>query len=190
MRKIGFAIALVVLMSAFVVAEDSSVKIDNDFVHRAFGKEFTLIPEMGAMVGDLDGDGVEDIAIAARCKNPLLDAAEHDYTVLDPYYSFYGYGDPKLTMSFGAEEPSLRALVVLIIHGSGPDAWRAENAKSKFVIINLPYRQISVRKFTVAKKKKPVMAIFAEESNSLKETSALYFDGKTYKYVPMGSSME
>src|SRR5215469_11383473 len=185
MRKISLAtIPLLLLLSAFAVAEDSSVKIDNDFVHRAFGKEFTLIPEMGAMVGDLDGDGVEDIAIAARCKNPLLDAAEHSYTVLDPYYSFYGYGDPKLTMSFGAEEPSLRALVVLIIHGSGTEAWRAQKAKSKFVIINLPYRQISVRRFAVAKKKKPVMAIFTEESNSLKETSALYFDGKTYKYVP------
>ena len=47
------------------------------------------------MFGDLDGDGVEDVVIAARCKNPMLDEAEHNYTVMDPYNDFYGYGDPQ-----------------------------------------------------------------------------------------------
>jgi hypothetical protein len=163
-------------------------KIDNDFVQRTFGKDFSIVPEVGGMVGDVDGDGVEDAVIAARCKNPLLDEAEHNYTVIDPYNSFFGYGDPKVTMSFVEDSPTKRNLVVLIIHGAGAEAWRSGTPKAKYVVINLPYRTLSVRKMRL--KKKVIEAIYAEEGNELSETSALFFDGKNYKYVPMGSSME
>jgi len=37
---------------------------------------------------------VEDVAIAARCKNPMVDQAEHNYTVVDPYYDFFGMAIP------------------------------------------------------------------------------------------------
>ena len=163
-------------------------KIDNDFVQRQFGNQFTLLPEVGARFGDLDGDGAEDAVIAARCKNPLLDEAEHNYTVLDPYYTFYGYGDPKLTTTFREGDPARQGLVVLIIHGDGPDGWRAAKPKSKFVIINLPYRNVSVRK--MALRKKTVQAVYIEESGELEESSALFFDGKKYRYVPMGGNMQ
>lgn len=169
-------------------AQPASGKIDNDFVRQTFGDQFTLVPEIGGMIGDLDGDGIEDVAIAARCKNPLLDEAAHNYVVLDPYYTFYGYGDPKLTSSFGKNDPSNKGLVVLVIHGAGPDAWHSATPKAKYVIINLPYRALSVRRMRLGKK--IVGAIYAEEGNDLGESSALYFDKKTYKYVPMGSSME
>jgi hypothetical protein len=184
------------LLLAFAVAAfvptlaqgQTTQKIDNDFVQRAFGKDFTIVTEVGGMVGDVDGDGVEDAVIAARCKNPLLDEAEHNYAVIDPYYTFFGYGDPKVSMSFVEENPAKRGLVVLIIHGDGPDAWRSATPKAKYVVINMPYRTLTVRKMRM--KKKTLQAIYAEEGNDLNETSALFFDGKTYKYVPMGSSME
>jgi len=99
-------------------------KVDDEFIHRQFGKEFTMLPDFPVLLGDFDGDGVEDAAIAARCKNPLLDVDEHHYKVQDPYFTFYGYGDPKVTMSFGDDDPSRRGLVMLIIHGAGPQAWR------------------------------------------------------------------
>ena len=133
-------------------------------------------------------NGVEDVVIAARCKNPLIDQAEHDYKVLDPYDSFYGFGDPKVTTKFSEEDPLYRGLVLLIIHGAGSDGWRAEATKSKFVIINLPFKQLAVKKLTVHKK--PVMAIYAEEATADGATSVIFFDGKKYKYQPMGSSME
>jgi len=163
-------------------------KIDNDFVVAQFGNQFTLLPEVGAMFGDLDGDGVEDAVIAARCKNPLLDQAEHNYTVMDPYYTFYGYGDPKLTTTFKEGVPERQGLVVLIIHGTGPEAWRSAKPKSKYVIINLPYRTVSVRKMQL--RKKTIQAVYIEEGDELGEASALFFDGKKYKYVPMGGNMQ
>jgi len=187
-RRVLFALSIVVLLSAVSLAQGNAPKVDENFVHQAFGRDFTMISEIPAMTADMDGDGVEDVVIAARCKNPLLDEAEHGYVVLDPYNSFYGYGDPKVTMSFGDDNPIRKGLVVLIIHGSGPDAWRSAAPKAKFVIINQPYRGLSVRRMKLGKKL--IEAVYVEEGNDLGETSALFFDGKKYKYEPMGSSMQ
>ena len=189
MRRVFLALSLLFVLTALSGAQTAAApKIDNEFVHKVFGKEFTLIPEIGGYFGDLDGDGVEDAVIAARCKNPLLDEAEHNYTVIDPYYTFYGYGNPKVTTTFTEGDPNKKNLVVLIIHGAGAEAWRSQQAKSKYVVVNLPYRGLSVRKYRWGKK--TVQAVYAEESNDLGEASALVFDGKKYRYIPMGASME
>jgi len=186
-RSVLLALSVAVLFPASGWGQ-AAQKIDNDFVQRAFGKDFTIMSEVSGMVGDVDGDGVEDAVIAAHCKNPLLDQAEHNYEVIDPYYAFYGFGDPKVTMSFVDDNQARRGLVVLIIHGSGPDAWRSATPKAKFVLINVPYTALSVRRMKVGKK--VVQAIYCEEGNELQETSAVYFDGKKYRYEPMGSSMQ
>jgi len=39
-------------------------------------------------------------------------------------------------------------------------------------------------------KKKTVLAIYVLENGGDQMTSAIYWDGKKYKYEPMGSSME
>jgi hypothetical protein len=74
--------------------QSASRKIDNDFVQQQFGNQFTMLPDIAPAFGDLDGDGVEDVAIAARCKNPMLDQAEHNYTVMDPYNDFLAMAIP------------------------------------------------------------------------------------------------
>ena len=140
------------------------------------------------MMADLNGDGVEDIAIAARCTNPMADQAEHNYRVVDPFNAFFGYGDPKITTTFASEDPERRGLVLLIIHGSGQDAWRSATPKAKFIIVNLPYKQVMVKKLML--RKRPVMAIYAEETGGNETVSATFWDGKKYHYQPLGSSLE
>lgn len=166
----------------------ADLKIDNEFVHAQFGNQFTLLPDVQPTFGDLDGDGVEDVVIAARCKNPMLDQGEHNYTVVDPYYDFFGYGDPKLTTTFSEGDPTRRGLVVLIVEGAGKDGWRAATPKAKFVMVNLPYQTISVRKMKM--KKRTIEAIYVEEAGELGDSSAVFFDGRKFRYVPMGGNMQ
>ena len=86
MKKISLLLvfSFAMLIPAFGQDPSASLKIDNEFVHQQFGKEFTFLPEFPPVFGDLDGDGVEDVVIAARCKNPMLDQGEHNYVVSDP----------------------------------------------------------------------------------------------------------
>jgi hypothetical protein len=126
--------------------------------------------------------------IVARVKNPLADQAELDYKVLDPYDEFFGVGDPKITTQFASADPARRGLVICIIHGSGSETWRAAQPKAKFVIINLPFQHLAAKRIQMRKKKVP--AIYAEETGGDQMTSVIYFDGKKYKYQPMGASMQ
>ena len=97
-------------------------------------------------------------------------------------------GHPKMTTTFSEGDPVNRGLVVLIINGDGPATWRSPTPKSKFVMVNLPYRAISVRKFKL--KKRTVEAIFVEEAGDTGDSSAIFFDGKKFRYVPMGGDMQ
>jgi hypothetical protein len=191
MRKIVLAVALSLAVAVPMAAQGPAAlkKVDKEFVLQQFGDQFTLVPEVGAAVGDLDGDGVEDIVIAARCKNPMIDQAERNFRVVDPYYDFFGYGDPRITTTFSEGNPALRGLVALVIYGAGPDAWRTATPKSKFVIVNLPFKALSVRKMQL-NKKKTIEAIYVEEAGDMGQSSAVFFDGKKFRYVPMGGDMQ
>jgi hypothetical protein len=166
----------------------SPTAIDSDFVHKQFGPEFTYEAKYPSMRADFNGDGIEDLAIVARAKNPMADEVEHRYKVLDPYYGFYGTGDPRITTSFGADSPEQKGLVICIIHGSGSSAWRADQPKAKFVVINLPFRDLAVKHIQL--KKKVVNAIYAEVTSTVQESSVIFFDGKKYKYQPMGTELQ
>jgi hypothetical protein len=169
------------------VAASSGQQVDEDFIRQQFGDGVSLIPGAKPYLRDVDGDGIDDLVIAAISKKPMLDAGEHNYRVIDPYYTFYGYGDPNLTTSFGSEDLQSKNRVILIIHGAGADGWRAEVPKAKFVVINMPFKSVSVRRLQV-KKKLVINAIFSEETDSTAVDSVLFWDGKQYKYQPIGVS--
>jgi hypothetical protein len=161
--------------------------VDNAFVEQQFGSNCKLVG-MPSVRGDLDGDGVEDIVIPAHCNSPLMDQAENNYVVIDPYDAFFGYGNPKITTTFVADDPQRRGFSLLVIHGAGPDAWHAAVPKAKFLLVNIPFRDIQVRKWQI--KKKARMAIYVAETGGDALTSVVFWDGKKYRYDPMGSSME
>jgi len=146
-------------------------------------------PKWAPMVADLNGDGVDDIVIVARCKNVLIDQGEKNYRVVDPMDSFFGFGNPAITTSFAPDDPKLRGVSVLVIHGAGTDAWRSATPLAKFVIINLPVKTLALKRIRV-KRKKFATAIFVEEATSDQMTSAIFWDGKKYRYEPLGSSTE
>ena len=162
--------------------------VDNDFVQKQFGSSCKVIPGPTTLTADLNDDGVEDAVIVARCTNPMVDQADNNYRVVDPFNSFFGYGDPKVTTEFASEDPQQRGMSLLVIHGAGPEAWRAAAPQAKFMIINLPFKQVALKKLKL--RKREVLAIYVEESGGSGTVSAVFWDGKKYKYQPMGSNLE
>jgi hypothetical protein len=174
-------------------------------VQKQFGKGFEIVTESpmskigGAkvisdeprsqpwnplLIGDFDGDGVEDAVIIARNKNALIESDAYNYKVSDPYDEHFGYGTASVTMDFNAHDP-VHNLDLLIIHGSGKEGWRAEKPKAKYVIINVPFELASVARATL--KKKAVDAIRVEESDTI--SSLIFWDGKKYRYLPGGGTL-
>src|SRR5690242_19700052 len=155
--------ALPLVSLAWQTSAQSTAGIDEAFIQRQFGPEFNSVAGLAPLTGDLDGDGIEDIVIPARAKSVMIGETEFHYKALDPYSKFFGVGDPKITSSFGASDPKYRGYVLLIIHGAGADAWRATTPKAKFVLINIPFKQVALKRVQV-KRKKVVTAIYSEEN--------------------------
>jgi hypothetical protein len=170
-------------------ATTPSPAVTDEYVHKEFGDNCSLLAGPPQFAGDLDGDGVDDLVIVARCKNPLADQAEYSFLVSDPYDSFMGFGDVKITSTFASDEPERKGVSLLIVHGVGPEAWRSTKPKPKFVLINLPFKTLTVKR--LALKKKTVLGIYMEEKGEGENTSSvIYWDGKKYRYQQLGSTLE
>ena len=61
-------------------------------------------------------------------------------------------------------------------------------AVSSHIKLVINGQQVMVKKLKV--RKKTVMAIYAEETGGDRMTSVLFWDGKKYRYQPMGSSLD
>ena len=160
-----------------------------EFAKKNFGASFTVtpvqprgivaqkraLPPIVVLTADLDADGVEDVVIVAQCAKPLIDAVQLGYKVADPYDAYFGFGDPRITQGFNAQDPEGQQ-VLLIVHG-----WRLPQPKAKFVIINLPFDSLAVGQVAL-KKNKVRASIVATESGLMEAT--IYWDGKKYRYEP------
>jgi hypothetical protein len=166
-----------------------SPAVTDDYVHKEFGDNCSLIAGTPQFVGDLDGDGIDDLVVAAHCKNPMADQAEYGFLVTDPYNSFLGFGEVKVTSTFASDAPDRKGVSLLIVHGVGAEAWRSDKEKSKFLLINLPFKTLAVKR--LALKKKTVLGVYMEEQGEGEQTSSVVFwDGKKYHYQILGSTME
>jgi hypothetical protein len=170
-------------------AKSPSPAVTDELIHKQFGDNCSLLSGPPQFVADLDGDGTEDLIAAAKCKNPMADKDEYSFVVADPYDSFLGYSDVRVTSTFASDEPDRRGISLLIIHGAEKDAWRAETPKAKFLLINLPFKTLTVKR--LAMKKKTILGVYMEEKGEGEDTSSVvYWDGKKYKYQQLGSTLE
>jgi hypothetical protein len=150
----------------------------SDYLKDQFGDGLSLTPGFSLMKGDLDGDGNEDAVMVVNGMNPLTNEARGGYIVIDPYDGYWGWSDPKMTMSFPKTDVA-KPNFVAVVHG-----WKLEKPVAKYVIVNLPFKIIAMGSFKV--KKNVVSAIVTEETDGV--NAAVYFDGKKYKWVPFGSN--
>ena len=170
-------------------AKSPSPAVTDELIHKQFGDNCSLLAGPPQFVADLDDDGIDDLVVAARCKNPMADKDEYSFVVADPYDSFLGYTDIKVTSTFASDAPERRGISLLIIHGAEKDAWRAETPKAKFLLINLPFKTLIVKR--LALKKKTILGIYMEETGEGEDTSSVVFwDGKKYRYQQLGSTLE
>lgn len=170
-------------------ATSPSPAVTDEFIHKQFGDNCSLLAGPPQFVADLDGDGIDDLVVAAKCKNPMADKDEYSFVVADPYDTFLGYTDVKVTSTFASDQPERRGVSLLIVHGAGKDAWRAETPKGKFLLINMPFKTLAVKR--LARKKETVLGIYMEEAGEGESSSSVIFwDGKKYRYQLLGSTLE
>jgi len=165
-------------------AAPAPIKMENvgDIVKEQFGPNFTIPAKFPTVLitADFDGDGVEDVAIVADSRDPITDSFDYKYSVSDPFYSYFGYGNPANTVSFGRADAGHNH-DLLIIFGSGVDAWHSATPKAKFVVINVPFDEIVVGRMLIKKGKPPIYVIKAQEMRSM-EDSAVFWDAKKKKW--------
>jgi hypothetical protein len=170
-------------------AKSPSPAVTDELIHKQFGDNCSLLAGPPQFVADLDDDGIDDLVVAAKCKNPMADRDEYSFVVADPYDTFLGYTDIKVTSTFASDAPERRGISLLIIHGAEKDAWLAEAPKAKFLLINLPFKTLTVKR--LAMKKKTILGIYMEETGEGEDTSSVVFwDGKKYRYQQLGSTLE
>src|SRR6266581_7372585 len=78
-------------------AKSPSPAVTDELIHKQFGDNCSLLAGPSRFTGDLNGDGIDDLVVAAKCKSPMADKDEYSFIVADPYDTAMGFGDVKVT---------------------------------------------------------------------------------------------
>ena len=141
--------------SAAGSCEDSVAVVTDELIHKQFGDNCSLLSGPPQFVADMDEDGIDDLVVAAKCKNPMADKDEYSFVVADPYHTFLGYGDVKV-IHVCIRRTGTTRVSLLIIHGAEKDDWRAETPKAKFLLINMPFKTLVVKRLTIKREQSSV----------------------------------
>lgn len=175
------------LLAGFAVAQQpqtGAAPLDKNaltvLVKQQFGATFSLPEKFPTplITADFDGDGIEDVAIVADSKEPIPDSFNFKYQIGDPYNSYFGLGDPNISSTFSTGERTQHS--ILVIFGAGPEGWRSATPKAKFVLINIPFDNITTGRIMVKKNKAPVFVIRVVESEIM--DSNVFWDAKRKKW--------
>ena len=118
---------------------------------------------------DFDGDGVEDVVIAADSDDPMPDSYEYKYQVSDPYNSFFGFGDPRQTANMSHYDPG-HTHDLLIIFGRRTRRLASATPKAKFVLINVPFDSFELGRLLIKKNKPPIFVVKVQEARLIEST--------------------
>ncbi len=171
---LGVVLCLAIAASAQQPATQpaSAAPDAQQLITKEFGKSFTVAPGFTPLFGDVDNDGQEDAIVVVTSQTPLVDQVDFNYHAIDPYDSYWGWGNARETVQFSSTNAG-PTLYIAVIHN-----WRAP--KAKFLIINLPFQKLALSR--VAVKKKAISSIHAVETAGLE--SDVFWDGKKYKWAP------
>lgn len=186
MKKIAVTVGLMSFCLAIIGQTTPQAIPTNEvqaIVSAQFGQQFVLAPSFPILTGDFNGDGVEDIAVVVTSRDALQTDSSR-FRVIDPSSDYFGVGDPKITSQFASQYPG-GSRYLLIIHGTGKEAWRTKEPRERFVVINISFDRISVGH--MERKKKVMDDIDLEETGVL--NSFLYWNGRRYKWQPGATEM-
>lgn len=172
MRSAGI-FPFLALAGAMALQAPSTAVDAQQIANREFGPSFTVDTSIAPVLGDFDGDGQEDAVLVATSTSPLGGELDFHYRAIDPYDAYFGFGDPKVTAQFSATNVGVTRYL-LVVHN-----WRAP--RLKFLVLNLPFEQLSLGRFT--HKKKTLVSIHVVEPGGM--TAELFWDGKKYRWEPM-----
>jgi hypothetical protein len=153
-------------------AVDSSTFVETAKVQ--FGPGYKVDPKFSAFVADFDGDGKEDLGLVVGVKDALGNSAKFEYKVVDPYNSYFGFGDVTYTTRFSSFGDGTNRCVAIVFD------WKAAKPKGKFVIVNFPFSTLAVQYNSY--KKKSVAAFYGREETGL--TNIVFWDGKKWRWEP------
>lgn len=118
------------------------------FAAAEFGAGCKLDRAFAPLYGDLDGDGLEDVVLVAKCTSVLAGEKGFGYKVVDPYDAYYGNGDPTITTQFTLHfDGSARNLLIVFDWRHETPAKKPLKPPTKFIIINLPFEKLNVIDF-------------------------------------------
>jgi|SRR5476651_1171646 hypothetical protein len=159
----------------------ASIASVTPLVKQQFGPTFTPTTSLPRTIlsADFDGDGVEDVVIAADSDDPMPDSYDYKYQVSDPYNAFFGFGDPNHTSTMAHFDPG-HTHDLLIIFGAGPEAWHSATPKAKFVLINIPFDTLALGRLLVKKNKPPIFVVKVQEARLME--SNVFYDVKKKRW--------